>query len=82
MSERVSEAAFSSQLSRVVNDGVPGFCRIVEISTVAIPGMKVSAMRSNKDQGQRRYSREVLWTPPSTAVGKHIFCFKAVDAIG
>ena len=57
--------------------------RIVEISTTALVGMTISSLGNYYDQhGGKMYSRNVTWTPTSSAIGQHIFCFKAIDKNG
>ena len=58
--------------------------RIVEMNTLALPGMEISAMRSFNDPetGQKLYARNVAWTPQAPAIGPHIFCFRALDKNG
>ena len=54
--------------------------RIVEISTTALVGMTIPSLGNYYEQhGEKMYSRNVTWTPTSSAIGQHIFCFKAID---
>ena len=59
------------------------FFRIVEILTVAPKGVSLSGLLYSLDgSDQKLYYRRVSWTPASSQVGLHFFCFNAVDSSG